>query len=118
MEKKKLNEVTKSVAKDAFKEALFTAKPKLRGATDKELQEELGLTEFQYNHLVEKTLGGSFAEKLEEKFLEEFKAGNSIEVPNQYQVFVHESKVRTNDKGEASKKLSVRTRKALKEAIN
>lgn len=117
--KVKFEEIVKEVATEALFEALGTARPKYKGLTDKELALVLGLSESQYEHLVSKALGRSLSEKLESNMLKHLEKGNSIEVPHAFNLFVHESEVRVNEEtGQPTRKVSVRTRRALKEKLN
>jgi hypothetical protein len=118
MEKIKLPQLVQAVAKESFKEALKVAKPKYKDKTDEELAEILGLTEFQFKHFTEKALGDAFSENLEKAIASILHQGNSLEVPHQFNVFVHESKARKNENGEPSRKLSIRTRRSLKAGLN
>lgn len=118
MEKIKLEELLVKVAGEALKDAIKTAKPKYKEKTDVELAEIFGLSEFQFTHLTEKALGRAVSERLEEEMETTFVAGNSVEVPHQFMVFVHESKARKTKSGVPVRKLSIRTRKALKHKIN
>lgn len=118
MSKVKFVELVQEVAGEAMIEAIKTAKPKYKDLTNEELAEMFGLSEFQFNHLTEKAVGRAVSEKLEEKMEATFVAGSSIEFPRQFNVFIHESQVRKNTDGTPSRKLSIRTRKALKDKLN
>jgi hypothetical protein len=130
MEKVKIESIVKEVAGAALREAIVTAKPKYKGLTDSQLAEIFGLTEYQFAHLADKALGNIVAEKLEAGIENVLIAGKSLEVPHQFNVFVHTSKgtvskegevisaPRLNKNGAPSKKLSVRTRRGIKEKLN
>jgi hypothetical protein len=118
MEKIKLEVIVNEVAGAALREAIKTAKPKYKDLTDVELAEVFGLTEYQFAHLADKALGRIVSEKAEEGIREVLLAGNSLEVSHQFNVYVHESKSRTNENGTPSKKLSIRTRRAIKSKLN
>lgn len=118
MEKIKLGQLCQEVAGDALLQGIQKVKPKYKSLTLDELGERIGLTEFQLNHLLESALGNAISEKLEERMEEILQERNQLIVPNQFVVFPYESKVRKNDKGEALCTLSVRTRKAMKHALN
>lgn len=118
MEKIKLQAIVQTIAGDAFKNALATARPKYKGKSDQEIAEILGLSEFQYQHFIQQALGRAVSQMLEDSFTTILTEGNSIEVPHQFNVFVHASSARVNKNGESLKKLSVRTRRALKAKIN
>ena len=117
-EKVKLEELVKEIAVPALFEALGKVRPKYKGLTEREMALVLGLSDSQYTHLVDKALSNVFAEKLEENMLRHLQNGNSIEVPHAFNIFIHESEVSLNEKGLPAKKVSVRTRKALKEKLN
>lgn len=118
MAKVKFQTVVNELAREAFLKALFTAKPKLSGHSDSELAKCLSLTEYQYEHLLTKTLGKAFSEQIEEALFQKLKDGDSIEFPHKFNIFVHESEVRTNEDGNPAKKFSIRTRRAAKEKLN
>lgn len=130
MAKVKVGELVKSITGAALREAIVTAKPKYKDLTDAELAEKFGLTEFQFGHLADKALGNAIAEKLEVGIEQVLLNGDSLEVPHQFNVFVHTSKgtvskdgkvlssPRLNKNGEPSKKLSVRTRRNIKDKLN
>lgn len=117
MEKIKVAEVFNEISEDAFKQALGKAANKLKGASGEELAKTLGLSEYQYKHFY-KALSRAMDEKFEEKVKELLHAGHSIEVPHQFQVYVHESESRINENGKPAKKLSIRTRRGLKTGLN
>lgn len=116
--KVKFEEIVKEVAKEALFEALGMVRPKYKGLTDSEMALVLGLSDSQYNHLVEKALSRVLSDKIEENMLKHLQEGNSIEVPHAFNIFVHESEVRVNESGQPARKVSVRTRRALKEKLN
>lgn len=118
MAKVKVETLLQAIAGDAVKDALKTAKPKYKDKTNAELAEIFGLSEFQFEHFMEKALGRSISQKLEGAFKNTLANGDSIEVPHQFNVFVHESQVRKNENGTPVRKLSIRTRKSIKETIN
>lgn len=129
MEKVKLEAIAQEVSRETFIEAIKTAKPKYKDLTDVELAEILGLTEYQFKHFADKALGSAFSEKVEEKISQILKDGKSLEVPHQFNVFVHTSKgtkqkdgsttsPRLNKNGKPSRKLSIRTRRGIKETLN
>ena len=117
-EKMKLEEIFKEMTTTAFMEALGTARPKYKGLSHRELALMMGLSESQYTHLMDKALPRKFAERLQENILKHLENGDSVEFPHSFNVFVHESEVRTNVHGNPIKKVSVRTRKAFKEKLN
>ena len=128
-EKIQLHAVIQEVAGQSFREAIKTAKPKYKDLTDEQLAEVFGLTEYQFNHLADKALGRNVGEKVVEKIKELLEDGKSLEVQHVFNVFVHTSKgtkhkdgsvsiPRLNKNGKPSKKLSVRTRRAIKETLN
>lgn len=117
--KVKFEEVVKEVATQALFEALGIARPKYKGLTDKELALVLGLSDSQYDHLINKAFSRVMSEKLEANILKHLEMGNSIEVPHAFNIFVHESEVRVNEEtGKPARKVSVRTRRALREKLN
>jgi hypothetical protein len=118
MNKVKFQELVQEVAGDVFKEAIGVAKPKYKGKSDQELAEIMGLSEYQYNHFKEKALGNTLGKALEAKIIELLKNHNSIEVAHAFNVFVHESSARKNENGTSARKLSIRTRQALKRDLN
>lgn len=130
MAKVKVEAIVKEIAGSALREAIATAKPKYKDLTDEQLAEIFGLTPYQFAHLADKALGKIVAEKLENGIKQVLKNGDSFEVPHQFNVFVHTSKgtvakdgkvlssPRLNEKGEPSKKLSIRTRRNMKEELN
>lgn len=130
MEKIKLESIINEIAGAALREAIKTAKPKYKDLTDEQLAEAFGLTEYQFAHLSDKALGRIISDKVEAKINETLVAGKSIEVPHQFNVFVHTSKgttnkdgsvasfPRLNENGNPSKKLSIRTRRGIKETLN
>jgi hypothetical protein len=118
MEKIKFHELVQDVAAEALKESIGVAKPKYKDKSDKELAEAMGLSEYQYNHFMDKALGRAFAQKIESKMLELLKDKKSIEVPHAFNIFLHESKARVNENGDPARKLSIRTRTALKNELN
>lgn len=113
----KAQDIFNGITEAAFKEALGKANNKAKGITDEELAKQLGLSEYQYQHFF-KALSRSLDNKFESILNELFKNGDSLEVPHQFQVYVHESESRINEKGEPAKKLSVRTRRGLKAGLN
>lgn len=115
--KVKFEEIVKEVAPEALFEALGTARPMYKGLSDKDLSLVLGLSEFQYDHLNE-ALIRTLSEKIVANMLKHLESGNSIEVPKAFNLFIHESEVKKNESGERAKKVSVRTRRALKEKLN
>lgn len=117
MTKIKVAEVFNEIAEEAFKAAYGKANNKAKGISDVELAKGLGLSEYQYQHFF-KALSRSFDDKFEAKLHELFKNGDSLEVPHQFQVYVHESESRKNENGSPAKKLSVRTRRGLKAGLN
>lgn len=115
----KLNQLLREVSVDAFMDALATAKPKYKNKTKEELAEIFGLTEYQFTHLLEKTIPNAMSEKLEGKIKETLNNGDSLEVPQQFNVYVHESKVRVKkETGKKSRKLSIKTRDEMKRKLN
>ena len=117
-EKVHFDEIVKEVAAAALFEALGTARPKYKGLSEKEFALIFGLSESQFEHFIGKALGNSLSKKLESNMLKHLEDGDSIEFPKAFNLFVHESEVRTNEAGVPTKKISVRTRKALKEKLN
>lgn len=117
-EKVRLEEIVKEIAVPSLFEALGKVRPKYKGLSEKEMALVLGLSDSQYTHLVEKALSNVIAENLIENMLKHLLNGNSIEVLHAFNIFVHESEVHLNEKGLPAKKISVRTRKALKEKLN
>lgn len=118
MEKVKFQELVQGIANEAFKEAIGIAKPKYKEKSDEEFAEILGLTEYQYNHFLDNVLGRVVADKVHSKMLELLNQNKSIEMPHSFNIFVHESKARTNENGAPARKLSIRTRRALKNELN
>jgi hypothetical protein len=116
--KVKLQEIVNEVAPIAFKEALGKANPKMKNKTNEELAAILGLSEHQYKHFMGLALGRAISECVEDKISRVLKQGDSVEVPHQFQVYVHTSEARKNEKGEPAKKLSVKTRRGLKRELN
>lgn len=116
-EKIKVQEVFNNVTEEAFKEALGKACNKLKGIADEELQKVLGLSDYQFKHFF-KALSRSMGEKFEAEVHALFHKGNSLEVPHQFQVYVHESESRKTESGAPAKKLSIRTRRGLKNGLN
>lgn len=117
MEKVKLAEVVNGITEESFKEALGKSCNKLKGATDEELKTMFGMSDYQYTHFY-KALSRSFNKKLESGINEIFVKGDSLEVPHQFQAYVHESEARKNENGNPAKKLSIRTRRGLKGSLN
>lgn len=116
--KVKLDELIKEVARESLLDALFNVKPKYKEKTAEELAEAFGLTPYQWNLVVQHILPRYVAEGVEKKIEEVLKNGDSLEVLHQFNIFVHESNARKNEKGEPAKKLSIRTRRALKNKLN
>lgn len=117
MAKIKVTEVFNTITEDSFKQALGKATNKLKGASGEELAKSLGLSEYQYKHFY-KALSRSLSENFETEVKELFHNGHSLEVPHQFQVYVHESEARKNESGNPAKKLSIRTRRGLKSGLN
>lgn len=118
IEKVKLAEVIQGIAAESFKAALATAKPKLKEISDEELAGLMGLSDYQYNHFLNKALGVAISKRIEEAIHQLLLEEKSLEVPHQFQVYVFESESRQNKNGNPAKKLSLRTRRALKEQLN
>lgn len=116
-EKIKVAEVFGKVTEDSIKAAIGKACGKLKGASSEELAKSFGLSERQYKHFL-KAFGITLADNFTAELKEMFSNGHSLEVPHQFQVYVHESESRKNKNGNKSKKISVRTRRELKRHLN
>jgi hypothetical protein len=118
VEKIKFSQIVQEVAVEALRTALVIANPMLKDKSDAEVAEMFGFNEKQFKYFADKALGHAITEKVETKISDIFKAGNSVVVHNQFQVYVYESKAYKNEDGSLTKKLSIRTRRRTKELLN
>jgi hypothetical protein len=118
MRKIKIEELLNEITLDALREALGTAKPQYKGATDRELSLIFGLTETQFEHFTKDALSRFLTDALLRKMEEQFLQGNTINFANLFGVSVYESSVYKNEIGLPKKKLSVVTRGKIKEKLN
>ena len=97
-----------------LEEVLPQVATKLEGTNVKEI---LGITDKQLER-IEKKLAEKITSQLEQGVKDALVKGEAVEFPQNFLVLPTESTVRKNEDGTPVKKLSLRTRKAMKDTLN
>ena len=114
--KKKFAEVLDRVAsRGVLSDAIREAVPRLAEVED--LEQTLGLTPEEWDEL-EYKVAQRYAELGQVLMTDLLRNKISIEFPGLCNIYLHESKVRINDREEPHKKLSILTRTAFSEDMN
>ena len=119
LEKVKFEEIVQEIAIKSLIEALGKARSRYKTLNEDDFALVMGLSESQFKQLKEKSLGAILSENLMKAIDDHVAQGHSIEFKNRFNVFVHESTTRVNEEtGEPFKKMSIKTRKELREKLN